>query len=76
MLECYRIDVCQGVDVNKTNGLCESIICHYRYFLEINFRFQSKVCDGCHDLMQKAMSKDDAINLLRNGYLTEKSRVS
>ena len=22
----------------------------------MNFRFQSKVCDGCHDLMQKAGS--------------------
>ena len=24
------------------------------YFLKLNFRFQSKACNGCHDLMQKA----------------------
>ena len=25
-------------------------------FFEISFRFQQEVCDGCHDLMQKAIS--------------------
>ena len=25
-------------------------------FLEINFGFQPELCEGCHDLMQKAMS--------------------
>ena len=39
--------------------LCKCIICHYWYFLETNFRFQWKVCSGCHDLMQKAMSFND-----------------
>ena len=33
----------EGVDVNKTNGLHEHIICHYWYFIEINFRFQPEV---------------------------------
>ena len=28
----------------------------YQYLLEINFRFQPKVCNGCHGLMQKVMS--------------------
>ena len=36
------------------------IICHYCYFLGVNFGFQPKRCDGCHDLMQKAMSFNDA----------------
>ena len=30
--------------------------------LEMNFRFQSKVCNGCHDLMQKSMSFNDFAN--------------
>ena len=42
-----RIDVSEVIDVNKTNSLCKHIICHYWYFLEIDFRFQPKVCDGC-----------------------------
>ena len=39
--------------LSKTNDLCDSIICHYGYFLEINVKFQPKVCDICHDLIQK-----------------------
>ena len=29
-------------------------ICHYWYFLDKGFRFETYVCNGCHDLMQKA----------------------
>ena len=32
-----------------------STIGHYWYFLKTNFRFQPKVCNGCHDLMQKVL---------------------
>ena len=49
MLYFDRIDVSEGTDVNKTIALHECVACHYRYFLEINFRFQ-KVCNGCHDV--------------------------
>ena len=57
MLEYHRIDESEGIDVNKTNGLLEEcIICHYWYFLQINFGFQRKVCDRCHDLIQKVIS--------------------
>ena len=45
-----------GTKSNKTEGLRECIVCHYWYFININFRFQPEVCNGCHDLMQKAMS--------------------
>ena len=43
MLEYERIDMSERIDINKTNGLQECIICHYWYFLEMNFRFHSKV---------------------------------
>ena len=49
MLYFDRIDVSEGTDVNKSIALHECVACHYRYFLEINFRFQ-KVCNGCHDV--------------------------
>ena len=54
ILEYDRIDISEGIDFNGANGTRECIICHYWYFLNINFRFRLKVCDGCHDLMQKA----------------------
>ena len=46
----------ERIDVNKTSGLYKCSMYHRWYFLEINFRFQSNVCDGCHDLTQKAIS--------------------
>ena len=31
--------------------LCMSVLCHYKYFLEINLKFQSKVCHAYHDVL-------------------------
>ena len=48
MLEYGRIDVPEGIDVNKTNGLrCCIFFFHYWSFLEINFRFQTNIYDDC-----------------------------
>ena len=51
MSEFDRIDVSKGIDVNITNGSHEYIISHYWYFLGMNFKLQTEVCNGCHDLM-------------------------
>ena len=32
MLEYDKIDLSEGIDANKTNGLCECIVCHYWFF--------------------------------------------
>ena len=56
MLEYDRIDVSEGIHVNKTNLSKECDICHYWYFKDIGFKYESYLCIGCHDLMQKAMS--------------------
>ena len=59
----------EGIDVNKTDGSREFIICHYWYFLDIKCKFQPEVCNGCHDLMQKAMSYNNvAIVIFRANY--------
>ena len=39
MLFCDIIDVSEGIDVNKTRGSKEDIICYYWYFLDKGFRF-------------------------------------
>ena len=39
VLEYDRISVSKGIDINKTGGLRESIICLYWYFFDISFRF-------------------------------------
>ena len=56
MLEYERIDISEGIDVNKTNLSKECDICHYWYFKNIGFKYEPYLCNVCHDLMQKAMS--------------------
>ena len=60
MLEYDRIDISEGIDINKSNNKSkECSICHYWYFLDKNFSYQPYLCNGCHDLMQKAMNFND-----------------
>ena len=60
MLEDDRIDISEGIDIDKTNKSKECNICHYWYFLDKNFSCEPYLCNGCHDLMQKAMSFKNA----------------
>ena len=39
MLYYDRIDVFEGIDVNKTSASKECIICGYFYFLDKQFKF-------------------------------------
>ena len=56
MLEYERIDISKGIDVNEINLSKECDICHYWYFKNIGFEYESYLCNGSHDLMQKAIS--------------------
>ena len=51
-----RIDISEGIDANKTDASKECDICHYWYFLDKNFNYEPYLCNGCHDLMLKAMN--------------------
>ena len=72
MLEYDRIDISEGIDINKTNASKECDICHYWYFLEKNFNYEPYLCNGCHDLMQKSMNFNDVaiVSIKRNDYRT------
>ena len=59
MLEYDRIDVSEGIDINKANASKECDISHYWYFLDKNFNYEPYICNGCYDLMQKAMNFND-----------------
>ena len=56
MLEYNRIDISEETDVNKTNLSKECDICHYWCFKDIGIKYEPYFCNGCYDLMQKAMS--------------------
>ena len=59
MLEYDRIEVSEGINVNKTNGLSVCIICDYWYFPNIRFKFQPEVFNDSHNLMKKYMNVND-----------------
>ena len=54
-----KILYCKGIDVNKTSASKECTICRYYYILDNGFKFQSYVCNGCHDVLM--MSKNISI---------------
>ena len=56
MLEYGRIDISEGINVNKTNLSKECDICHYWCFKDIGFKYEPYLYNGCHDLIQKAIS--------------------
>ena len=55
MLKYDRIDVSEGIDVNKTNKPKECMLCHYWYFLHKNFTYGPYLCNGCYNIMQKSI---------------------
>ena len=56
MLEYDRIDISEGIDVNKVSASKECDVCHFWYFKDIGFKYEPYLFNGCHNLMQKAAS--------------------
>ena len=53
MLEYNRIDTSggKGTNIKKTNASKECKICYYYYYLlDIGFKYQPHLCNGCHSL--------------------------
>ena len=61
MLEYDRIYISEGIDVNKTNLSKECDICYYWYFKDIGFKCEPYLCNGVHDLIQRAMSFNNIV---------------
>ena len=51
MLYFDKIGVSERIAVNKTSASKECDICHYWYFLNYGFKFQTNVCNRYHDLL-------------------------
>ena len=47
-------DISEVIYITKNN---------YSYFLDKDFKYAPYFCNGCHDLMQKAMNFNDVIIL-------------
>ena len=50
MIQYERIDISEGIDINKSNESKECMICHYWYFKDIRYKYEPYVCNGCYDL--------------------------
>ena len=59
MLYFDKIDFSEGIDVNKTSASKECDICHYWYFLNKRFKFQTYVFNRYHDLLMMPMNLGD-----------------
>ena len=67
MLRYQKIDVSEGIDVNKTSASKECELCHYWFFKNIGFKFEEHVCNKCHDLLTIAHSLKDIAILSAKG---------
>ena len=56
MLQHQKIDVSEGIDVNKTSASKECQLCHYWFFKDTGFKFEEHICNKCHDLLTMAYS--------------------
>ena len=69
MLEYDRIDLSEGIHVNKcedTSKKCS--LCQYYYFVFKNFNYQRYLCDGCHDMSVKALSMQHLTIICHDGH--------
>ena len=86
MLEYDRIDISEGIDINKCEETSrECSLCKFYYLLDKNFKYGPYLCDGCYDMPMNTnsmqnhyrvnfvfMSKKDAFNLIKNAVIIDK----
>ena len=56
MLQYEKIDISEGIDVNKTSASKKCELCHYWYFKDVGFKSEEHICNGCHDLLAMVYS--------------------
>ena len=56
------MNISEGINVNKLNKSKECMICYYWSFLDFNYKYEPKVCDGCHDILMMACKLEKCCN--------------
>ena len=67
MLEYDKINISETIHVDKTSVSRQCKMCHYWYFKDINFKYEPHLCNGCHGLMQIAVSFNDVAIVYAKG---------
>ena len=69
MSQYIKINISEGIDLNKTSASKECKICHYWFFKDIGFKSEEHVCNGCHHVLMSGYSLENIANLgAKNGY--------
>ena len=67
MLEYDRIDISEGIDINKCEETSrECSLCKFYYFLDKNFKYGPYLCDGCY-MSMKVVSTQNLTIINHNG---------
>ena len=67
MLECDKINISEGIDINKCGETSrEYSFCKFYYFLDKNFKYGPYLCDGCYDMFMKTVSMQNLIIINHN----------
>ena len=53
MLTYEKIDISDGINVDKSDKSKECMLCHYWYFLDKDFNYGPYLCHKCYNMMQK-----------------------
>ena len=68
MLEYDRINISEGIDINKCEETSrEYSLCKLYYFLDKNFKYGPYLCDGCYDIFMKTVSMQNLTIINHNG---------
>ena len=54
MLKCDKIDITEGIDLDKTSKSKECMFFDYWYYLNKSFSYGPFTCDGCYNLVQRS----------------------
>ena len=67
MLQYEKINVSEGIDVNKTSASKECELCHCWFFKNIGFKFEEHFCNKCHDLLTMTYGLENIVILNPKG---------
>ena len=67
MLQYEKINISEGIDINKTCLSKECELCHYWFLKDVGFKFEEHVCNGCHNLLTMAYSWENVAILNAKG---------
>ena len=56
MLKYEKINISEGIDVNKASASEKCELCRYCFFKDVGLKLEKHVCNKCNDLLTMAHS--------------------